>query len=197
MDMVEKVKEIIPLLIIILLLILFLIFCIRMIFITSKASKEAKKNRQQKFRELNATVCEHFFHTTGLPLPEKTFCELYLCADKIIIEANGFTFNLPKEKIQDVSIKTDKEIHKQYVSSIGGAVGGAFLFGPLGAMIGGRAKEKKSTKITNYLIFTYEKEGQPSFIAFEIIPFSKPEKFVNDFKSNLNSINRVNKTIEL
>ncbi|KAE9633713.1 hypothetical protein GND95_08640 [Defluviitalea raffinosedens] len=195
--MVEKVKGIIPLLIIILLLVLFLIFCIRMIFITSKTSKEAKKNRKQKLRELNATVCEHFFHTMGLPLPEKTFCQLYLCAEKIIIEANGFTFNLPKEKIQDVSIKTDKEIHKQYVSSIGGAVGGAFLFGPLGAMIGGRVKEKKSTKITDYLIFTYEKEGNPAFIAFEIPKASRADKFVKDFRINSNNINKANKTIEL
>lgn len=39
-------------------------------------------------------------------------------------------------------IKTDKEIQQQYVSSVGGAVGGAVLFGPLGAITGGRAKKK-------------------------------------------------------
>ncbi|MEH2944892.1 hypothetical protein VSQ32_19130 [Lachnospiraceae bacterium KK002] len=51
-------------------------------------------------------------------------------------------FELEKSKITDMCIKTDKEIQQQYVSSVGGAVGGAVLFGPLGAITGGRAKKK-------------------------------------------------------
>ena len=38
---------------------------------------------------------------------------------------------------------TNEQISKQAVSSAGGAVAGAVLFGPLGAIIGGRAKGVK------------------------------------------------------
>ena len=53
------------------------------------------------------------------------------------------TFKLLKEKITDVTMTNDIEIQKNNVSSIGGAVSGAILFGALGAIIGGRAKNKK------------------------------------------------------
>lgn len=62
--------------------------------------------------------------------------------DRYIFTSGTMNFELEKSKITDMCIKTDKEIQQQYVSSVGGAVGGAVLFGPLGAITGGRAKKK-------------------------------------------------------
>ena len=71
-----------------------------------------------------------------------------------------------KEKIVDITIKKDIEIQKQYVSSVGKAVGGAIMFGTLGAIIGGRTKTKKTYDIDYYFIITYIKENQPEYISF-------------------------------
>lgn len=52
------------------------------------------------------------------------------------------SFSLPVEKLIDVSVMTNREIQKQYVSSVGGAVAGAMLFGSVGAILGGSAVSK-------------------------------------------------------
>ena len=85
----------------------------------------------------------------------------------------------------DVCVKTNVEIQKQYVSSVGGAVAGAVVFGPLGAMIGGRAKEKKSKEFHQYLIFTYESDGEVKYVGFEVTyALSNAQKFVDEFKAS-------------
>ncbi len=92
-------------------------------------------------------------HQIGLPLAEGANCEVWHDEDedKVVIASSGNAFNLAFSKVTDITIKTDEEIQKAYVSSIGGAVGGAVLFGTLGAMVGGRAKEKESkTRDTRY-----------------------------------------------
>ena len=42
------------------------------------------------------------------------------------------------------------------------------MFGPLGAMIGGRVKEKKSKTINIYWIFTYTSENELKYIALDL-----------------------------
>lgn len=177
--------ELIPYFIIIVVLLFLVIFCLRMATITSRIKKQGKQLRQNKINELNSQLDGEFFHTVGLSLPEKAKCHVYLCNDKIVIEGNGITFNLSRNKITDISLKTDKEISKAYVSSSGGAVGGALLFGPLGALIGGRVKEKKDITTTTYLIFTYDKEGHPEYIAFDVgVNAIKAIKFTEYFIKN-------------
>lgn len=124
--------------------------------------KEKAKTQNDR---LSTIAVKHF---TGLPLAEGLGCVVHMDSDGFSFISGGSTFNLQNNRITDICIKTDVDIRKQYVSSVGGAVGGAVLFGPIGAMIGGRAKEKKITEITKYLIFTYLKEEGISYICFEI-----------------------------
>ena len=42
------------------------------------------------------------------------------------------------------------------------------LFGAIGAVIGGRAKNKKVKTVTKYLIITYLGDTEPKFIIFDI-----------------------------
>lgn len=166
-------------------LLLMLVFSLKMFIITSRAKKIGKQTKQKRINELNSLYEVNFFHEIGLTLPERTHCQLYLCDDRIVIEGNGITFNLANSKIIDISLKTDREIEKAYVSSSGGAVGGALLFGPVGALIGGRVKEKKNTKIITYLIITYEKDDSPDYIAFDVgINSMRAIKFIDCFKKN-------------
>lgn len=126
-----------------------------------------------------------FKHFNGLNLPENTLCTILLYNDKYEFKANGISFNLPLVKITDVCCKTDVDIQKQYVSSVGGAVGGAVLFGPIGAMIGGRAKQKKVKKVSTYLIITYMDNNDVKYIGFDATNSEwEANNFVNQFKTN-------------
>jgi hypothetical protein len=117
-------------------------------------------------------------HVNGLPVAENILCVIYSRPTKYEITANGATFNLDKNKVTDVCLKTDVEIQKQYISSIGGAV----LFGSLGAIVGGRAKKKKTKKTHTYLIFTYESDGEIKYIGFDVTNNFNAPKLVNEFR---------------
>ena len=148
--------------------------------VEARKQKEADKKKEQfeaeskilgsKSRQqlLNADLCIKVKHMAGLPIAEGAEIFVYRCKDKIIFERNQDTIELDISKVRDILIKTDVEIQKSYVSSAGGAVGGYVLFGALGAMIGGRTKEKTSTITEKYLIFAYEKGNELDYISMEV-----------------------------
>ena len=76
-------------------------------------------------------------------------------------------FNLDRERVRDVCLKTDIDIQKQYVSSSGGAIAGGLLFGPVGALIGGRTKQKKIKNVSTYLIITYTNDDEIKYVGFD------------------------------
>lgn len=159
-------------------------FCFKQAITLSKSKNKTTDSKITK------PVIGMYKHTTGLSLPEGASCKLYIHDEKIMIESNGIKFNLYKNKILNVCIKTETEIQKQYVSSVGSAIAGGTLFGPLGAIIGGRVKEKKSKSTTRYLIYTYEKDNEIDYIAFDILNGINSHKFVSDFINNPNNINK-------
>lgn len=162
---------------------LVLILSIVMARAISKAKKKEKGARQQKMDDKQACASGSFSHVAGLPIAENTICELFYCPEKIEINANGTAFNLDLSKLTDISMKTDTEIQQHYVSSAGGAVGGALLFGPVGAMIGGRAQEKQTKETHTYLFLTYTKDDSVDYIAFDVTqqPF-QAQHFVKEFQ---------------
>ena len=162
---------------------------------TSNAKKKAKQEIENNIKSKNASLAVTLMHLIGLSIPEKAFTQIYSCPESYEFECNGVTFSLNKDKVTDVSLKTTSEIQKQSVSSIGGAVGGAILFGPLGAMIGGRAKTKELRTVTTCLIFTYLKDKTVDYIAFNATNNFKAAKFVKEFQQNQNS--KEKKKIEL
>lgn len=112
-------------------------------------------------------------HVSGLKgLATGTECKLIFNEDHIFIEGGGGSFRLSFEKVIDVTITTDVEFQKSYVSSVGGAVGGAALFGTAGAMIGGRTKEKTSRVVEHYAIVSYVKDGAIDCLSFHLPPLS-------------------------
>ena len=179
--------------IIILILVLFCVFCFYMAIKTSKARKKGKQNRKQNLIDRNADFSAKLKHFYGLPISEGAMVDCYWCTDKIIFEGSGLSFNLSFEKLTDVSMKTDVEIQKQYVSSAGGAVAGAVMFGALGALIGGRTKEKTSKQVNQYLIFTYLNDEEVKYIAFDVYS-NIGIKFINAYQI-LNKSN--NKSFDL
>lgn len=179
----STVGEMLPYLIIIGILFLICIFCVRMIVVTSRQKRKVKKRNKELMASGVINIASGNL-MAGLPLAEGTLCDIYEYGDKVLFKASGSDFNLDKEKITDIDIKTDQEITSQYVSSIGGAVAGAFLFGTLGAMVGGRAKQKKTRKISQYLIFTYLKDGSVDYISFDVtVNYFQAFKISDKFKN--------------
>lgn len=160
--------EIFPYEIALVLLAIFIIFCIVMLVKTSKARKNKKQalNRLKSQGLIQELVAKH---TYGLPVAEGLLCTIQAYRNHIDFYSGNVHISLSNEKIIDVCTKSETEIQQQYVSSVGGAVGGAVLFGPLGAMIGGRAKKKTATSTTSYLIITYmNTENNIAYIGFDV-----------------------------
>lgn len=180
--------EMMPIFIVIIVLFLLVIFCFRMIILTSKARKKGRE-QQNLLRQEGLTIYTAFHHINGLPIAENLLCEIFSYPNRIEFKSGTTIIKLPREKITDMCIKTDIEIQNQAVSSIGGAVAGAVMFGPLGAIIGGRAKTKKIKTSTQYLIITYRGEqGELKYIGFDTKNNFSAVKLVNEFRQlNTNS----------
>ncbi len=174
-----------PVYIIILIVVVFIIY--RIVSLTFKVKQLDENVEKRKAKELkgeyNLKIVTN--HVTGLPFAENIPVEVFSFNDRYEFNAQGSVINLEKIKVTDVCLKTDKEIQTQYASSVGGAVGGAVLFGPLGAVIGGRAKKKNTTTFTNLLIFTYESDGELKYIGFDVTGNAfKAQKFIDEFKQS-------------
>lgn len=150
----------------------------------SREEKLKQKERMAEHKDLmqRTMLCEHM---AGLPLAQGNQCKVLFEENAILISGGGNSFRVAYEKITDLAIKTDVEIQKSYVSSIGGAVGGAVLFGPLGAMVGGRAKERTSRKVEYYFIITYNKDDTIDYVSFRVFDNLKAGKLIQRYKPML------------
>lgn len=104
----------------------------------------------------------------GLDLAAGSICSAVCSPESISFSASGQTFTLSPEKLIDVSVMTPQEIQTQYVSSVGGAIAGGILLGPIGAALGGSAQKKKTKIIRQYLIFAYQADAEVKYIVFDV-----------------------------
>lgn len=104
----------------------------------------------------------------GLDLAAGSICSAVCSPGSISFSASGQTFTLSPEKLIDVSVMTPQEIQTQYVSSVGGAIAGGILLGPIGAALGGSAQKKKTKIIRQYLIFAYQADAEVKYIVFDV-----------------------------
>ena len=164
-------------------------------------SAQSRRNKLQKeeLKKAGIVLQTELKHINGLPIPENTFCKINVYENKYEFVANGLNFNLESSKITDISIKTDVEISNQAVSSIGGAIAGGFLFGTLGAIIGGRAKTKKVKTVIKYLIITYLSNDEVKYIGFEAegLVGVGALQILNNYKMNSLAKPVQNQTIDL
>lgn len=159
-----------------------------------QATKKPKQREKELQQQRGYLESGYFKHIYGLPLAEGLSCKIEHYPDKFCFCAVGTEIDLSISKVTDMTLTTNKEIQNQAVSSVGGAVLGGYLAGPLGAMIGGRAKTKKVETVTHLLLMTYVADDEVKYIGFEIPPtgtnkdgvwadeFSKAGKWVDEFK---------------
>lgn len=103
----------------------------------------------------------------GLDLAAGSICSAMCSPEFISFSASGQTFSLSPSKLIDVSVMTPQEIQTQYVSSVGGAIAGGILLGPIGAALGGSAQKKKTKIVRQYLIFAYQADSEVKYIVFD------------------------------
>lgn len=162
-------------------------FCGYILCFKKESERESQNQRglsndEAQYKPLSCDT----WHVNGLPIAENVRCAITQGPDEFVFLSGNMRFELEKSKIVDMCIKTDTEIQQQYVSSIGGAVAGACLFGPVGAIIGGRAKKKKvKNEVHSYLIITYQSDSEIKYIGFEICShILAANQFVDDFRKS-------------
>lgn len=136
----------------------------------------------------NAIYSSKIKHICGLPLAEDSDCIIHLCQNQIVIDSTGNIFKLSADRIIDINIKTSKEIQ----NSISGAIGGAILFGPIGAFLGGT-----SSDVHRFFIIIYKnKENKDICISFDIKDNLNTLKMISSYIEKFNS-NITKKEIDL
>lgn len=162
---------------------IFVCLCLYMIYYTSHQRSKGKKEISKLKKEKNSNLFIALLHFYGLPISKNVVTQIFSTPSEYEFIAGNNSFKLSKDKVTDVTITTDVEVQKNNVSSIGGAIGGAALFGPIGAMIGGRSKEKTSKIVHSYLIFTFLDNNDLKYVAFDCTNNFQAHKFVKEFKA--------------
>lgn len=175
------------------LLVVVLALCFYVFSKIHKARKARKKETKQ-LKSQGMLTRAYFPHVYGLPLPENMECEVRSYPDRIEFHGGNTDITLNRSKIINIETATDLDIQKQAVSSAGGAVVGYAAFGPLGAAIGGRVKNRTVATATTYLIISYRDGDALKHIGFEVTVYaSEAYKIVEEFKKfNHNTSIKIN-----
>lgn len=103
------------------------------------------------------------YHISGLPMSQDSLCKIQHYPDCIRFIQEMIDVKLPLNKIKDLGMKSETEIQEQYIANPGGAIAGAMLFGPLGALIGGKEKKKTKRTSSTYFSIMYQKDQESEF----------------------------------
>ena len=154
-------------------------------------SQKVLQNKEKMYRKMKYK----FTFVSGLPLMQGALCKVISTYDKIVIDSQGTSFELAKEKITSITIEKNITNHIQAVSSAGRAIAGAMAFGVIGAAIGGRTMSKNIKTKKYYLVITYfDSEENVKYIVFD--NSSKAQYLVEDFKT-FHRDNLVKKVVEI
>ena len=137
---------------------------------------------EQKVRKKRTLGCTHI---SGLPLIQGVNCSLTFEEDNITIkthEKNSTQFRLAYDKIVNLQAQSSTSLDSALVSSAGGAVGGAMLFGAPGAIIGGRVKQKDIRTVKYFFVVTYKKDDALEYINFIIYEYSRANKLIEKYR---------------
>ena len=162
-------------------------------WILSTPQRRVRREMKRKWKDPTYAFC--LAHMEGLRLAQGTSCVAHYENGMVEIQGGGVRFQLDIGKIMKAEVRTETEIQKAYVSSVGGAVSGAMVFGALGAIIGGRVKEQTSTTSKSFLILTYLEDDEIAYISFRADYAAGAYKFAHFLMGRLNRNNT--KTVRL
>jgi hypothetical protein len=130
-------------------------------------------------------------HVSGLPLAEGVDTKIVANDERLLFISNTQEFSLSSDRLIDIGIKTDQEIQSSYGSSISGAILGGYLFGAVGAVIGGQMRERKNIIKHHFLIITYKKDSDQVYLSFYIEDLISANKIVSFYSNKQKTQQRI------
>lgn len=138
---------------------------------------------KQKLKEYKPLDYAGLIHISGLPMPENVPCLMLSMGDHFLFLRDNQTIRLNANQVQDMVFSFTTQTQNHINSSIGGAVVGGMIAGPLGAAIGGRAKKTQTSTHTRYLtIMARDAAGQPLQLIFNATANKKADDVVAEFR---------------
>lgn len=146
-----------------------IVFFIPGIFVKGKSKHKVEREKhKEELKQRGVIASSNLHHIEGLPLAEKTLCNIHVTPDLLIVEGGGTTFELKNSQIRAAEVKTDTEIANIVHSSAVKGIAGGLLFGPIGLVVGARATNKKQTTYTYYLIINFaNSDGELTALMFD------------------------------
>lgn len=130
--------------------------------------KSKSKSRKQQLQEDGVLAHANLSHVEGLPISEKTTCNLYVKNNELIIDGGGTEFKILNSQLRAAEVKTETEIANIVHSSATKGIAGGLIFGPIGLVVGARATNKEKKTRNYYFIINYEKfNGELAAMMFD------------------------------
>jgi len=122
-------------------------------------------SKAKKLKAKGISIIAQLTHLEGLPLSSGIACQVISYADRIEINGSGNQFNLSKDKITDICLKSKTETQQYLVYR-------------------NNIKAIKTTKF--FLTITYRNEDEIKYVIF--YNSNKLLKFVKEFRKNKSTL---------
>ncbi|MFD3271522.1 hypothetical protein ACE3MS_15490 [Paenibacillus dendritiformis] len=133
-------------------------------------ARSDKKKMDKKASEAGAISAFTADHVEGIGLTSMAECDIYLFADKVLIDSFGRKFEIPLSRIRAAEFKSEQEIKEKSKTVAGRALIGTLLVPGLGTIVGGMSGigNKKVKGETNfYLIINFiDSNGELNGVTF-------------------------------
>lgn len=154
-----------PFLILVIFCAILLVLPVFLIIWTIK--NHVQHHKKQKFMERKYGIREHgtFNHISGLPIASRNPCKISTNPQGYVFQYAAVTYQLPFEKVRDVTVHVDKDTHLDpYRSIVDGNI---------------KADVQKTTSYT--LDFIYEDNGVIKQILFSCPSWTKGDPLIKAF----------------
>lgn len=138
-----------------------------------------EQDKKRYGRHMNFAVKLRF--CGGLNLLPNVMCKVICFPEELVVEASSQSFHIPDEKLVFVKKMSKTDIIKQYTPNVGGAVAGALIAGPIGALIGGSGSVRTVRLKSKYLVIAYQGEREVQYILFDAV---KNPSMVNKMRNH-------------
>jgi len=142
-----------------------------------------------KKKEVTKVVLKH---TDGLKSYGDAMVNLEINDDKQCIIITPKVYKIPPvslkyENILNIASVSEKDIIEKNKSTVGRAIVGGVVLGPLGAIVGGMSGigTNKGNQVNYYTVINYQVDGEVKVLSFKVFGFANWTGFIQSVKSRI------------